>query len=207
MAQRFPADFDGIFSTVPAINFTGLMAAGARNGIALMGAGWLSPAKVKTLHRAVLDACDAADGLADGIVSRYAGCIAVFDAKKLRCPDGRDSDNCLTDAQIAAVETIHSPYMFPFPLANGVTSYPGYNYGSEDQPGSMVAWMTGPKAPVYPLPAPAEQGISWYLASGFVRYFLAGDPKFRPPDLIDFAMTPNRRLSAVLCRETAFRWR
>jgi hypothetical protein len=30
---------------------------------------------------------------------------------------------------------------------------------------------------------------------------------FRPPDLIDFAMTPNRRLSAVRCRETAFRWR
>jgi hypothetical protein len=30
---------------------------------------------------------------------------------------------------------------------------------------------------------------------------------FRPPDLIDFAMTPNRRSTAVLCRETAFRWR
>ena len=26
--------------------------------------------------------------------------------------------------------------------------------------------------------------------------------KFRPPDLIDFAMTPNRRLSAVRCQET-----
>src|SRR5438034_3848284 len=71
MAQRFPADFDGIVSAVPAINFTGLMAAGVRNGIALMGDGWLSPAKVKTLHKAVLDACDASDGLADGIVSRY----------------------------------------------------------------------------------------------------------------------------------------
>jgi len=187
MAQRFPADFDGIVSAVPAVNFTGLQIAGARDGVALMGEGWLSPAKVRTLHTAVLDACDASDGIADGIVSRYAACRAAFDPKKLRCIDGRDGDNCLTDAQIAAVETIHSAYTFPFPLANGITSYPGYNYGGEDQPGSMVAWMTGPKAPAYPLPSRAEQGIMWYFASGFVRYFIAGDPnfdprKFRPED-------------------------
>jgi monoamine oxidase len=31
-------------------------------------------------------------------------------------------------------------------------------------------------------------------------------PKVRPPDLIDFSMTPNRRLSAVRCQETEFRW-
>jgi hypothetical protein len=31
-------------------------------------------------------------------------------------------------------------------------------------------------------------------------------PKYRPPDLIDFSMTPNRRLSAVRCQETEFRW-
>jgi feruloyl esterase len=180
MAQRFPADYDGIVSTVPAINFTGIVIAGARNGIALMDKGWLSPAKVKTLHKAVLDACDSNDGLVDGIVSRYTACRAAFDPKKLRCPEGRDSDSCLTDPQIAAVETIHSPYAFSFPLANGVTSYPPYNYGGEDQPGSMVAWMTGTKAPAYPLPSPAEQGILWYYGSGFVRYFIAGDPNFDP---------------------------
>jgi hypothetical protein len=28
------------------------------------------------------------------------------------------------------------------------------------------------------------------------------EKKYRPPDLIDFAMTPNRRLSAVRCQET-----
>jgi feruloyl esterase len=180
MAQRFPADFDGIVSAVPAINFTGLQAAGARNGMALMGDGWLSPAKVKTLHKAVLAACDTLDGLADGIVSRYAACRTAFDPKKLRCPDGRDSDKCLTDAQIAAVETIHSPYVFSFPLANGVTSFPAYNYGGEDQPGGMVAWITGPKPPVYPLSSVEEQGRIWYFGSGFVRYFIAGDPNFDP---------------------------
>jgi len=187
MAQRFPADFDGIMSAVPAINFTGLQAALARNSITLMGDGWLSPAKVKMLHKAVLDACDASDGLVDGIVSRYAACPVAFDPKKLRCPDGRDSDNCLTDTQIAAVETIHSPYVFSFPLANGVTSFAAYNYGGEDQPGSMVTWMTGTKAPAYPPAAPVEQAAGWRFGSGFVRYFIAGNPnfdprKFRPED-------------------------
>jgi len=180
MAQRFPADFDGIVSVVPVINWVGLQAAGARNGIAQMGDGWISPAKVKTLHQAVLDACDAGDGLADGIVSRYADCTGVFDPKKLRCPDGKDSDNCLTDAQIAAVETIRKPYVFPFPLANGITSYPGYNYGGEDQPDGMVAWSSGLKPPAYPVLEPAAQGRIWYYGAGAARYFLGGDANFDP---------------------------
>ncbi len=140
MAQRFPADFDGIVSGVPVINWVGLMATGTRNGIALMGPGWLSPAKVKTLHKAVLDACDANDGLADGTVSHYAACRAAFDPKRLRCPEGRDSENYLSDAQIAAVETIHSPYTFPFPLANGITSYPATTTAGRTSP---TAWSRG----------------------------------------------------------------
>jgi len=180
MAQRFPADFDGIVSVVPVINWVGLQAAGARNGIALMGPGWLSPAKVKTLHKAVMEACDARDGLTDGIVGSYASCASVFDPHKLRCADGRDGETCLTDPQIAAIETIRKPYVFPFALANGITSYPGYNYGGEDQPDGMVAWASGPKPPMYPLPSPTEQSRAWYFGAGAVRYFLAGDANLDP---------------------------
>jgi hypothetical protein len=35
----------------------------------------------ETLHKAVLDACDASDGLVDGIVSRYAACPTAFDRR------------------------------------------------------------------------------------------------------------------------------
>jgi feruloyl esterase len=199
MAQRFPADFDGIVSVVPVINWVGLQAAGARNGIALMGPGWLSPAKVKTLHKAVMEACDARDGLADGIVSRYASCTTVFDPHKLRCADGHDSETCLTDAQIAAVETIRKPYVFPFGLANRVTSYPGYNYGGEDQPDGMVAWSSGPKPPVYPLPPPVEQSRAWYFGAGAVRYFLAGDPNLDPREFRPDAFKARiARISALM---------
>jgi Putative beta-barrel porin 2 len=43
-----------------------------------------------------------------------------------------------------------------------------------------------------------------FLTDG--TYSSNDDRNFRPPDLIDFSMTPNRRLSAVRCQETEFRW-
>ena len=60
MAQRFPADFDGIVSGVPVINWTGLQSAGNRSGIVQQNGGWLDPAKVTMLRKAVNAACDAA---------------------------------------------------------------------------------------------------------------------------------------------------
>jgi feruloyl esterase len=184
MAQRYPNDFDGIVSIVPVINWVGLQFTGTRTGLAQMDGGWLSPAKVKLLHNAVIATCDAQDGLADGIIGRADACRRAMNPKALRCPDGKDGgDTCLSDAQIQAVETAHSRFEFPFPLANGITSYPAYNYGGEDQTDSMVNWMTGPKPPQHPLPAPADQARIWYYGSGAMRYFIARDPAKHPRDI------------------------
>jgi feruloyl esterase len=91
MAQRFPADYDGILSGVPVINWVGLQAAGTRVGVAQIGDGWIGLDKVKLFDDAVIAACDQLDGLADGIVSHHEGCQRVFDASKLTCaPGGRD---------------------------------------------------------------------------------------------------------------------
>ena len=111
MAQRYPADFDGIVSVVPVINWVGLQFAGTRTGLVQMDGGWLSPAKVKLLHEAVLKTCDAHDGLADGIVGRTDVCIRAMNPKALRCADGKDTgDTCLSDAQINTVETARSAF-------------------------------------------------------------------------------------------------
>lgn len=184
MAQRYPADFDGIVCIVPVINWVGLQFSGTRTGLMQMEGGWLSPAKVKLLHASVLAACDASDGLPDGIVSRYEACRKALNPKTLRCPDGGDSgETCLSDAQIDTVETLRTRFTFPFSLANGITSYPGWNYGGEDQEDGMVYWMTGPKPPQHPLPAVAEQGRIWYYGSGAMRYFIARDPTKHPRDV------------------------
>ncbi len=176
MAQRYPADFNGIFSRVPVINWTGLQFMGARNGIASMGDNWLRPAQVKLVHDAVLVTCDELDGLKDGIVGDAVACKAKFDVSQLRCLPRQHPDTCLNDGQVAAVRTFHSPLRIPFALANGVTEYPGYGVSGEGAPafgptGGWSAWWLGGAAPTQP-PLP-NNGIAWFYGSGALQYFYA----------------------------------
>jgi Tannase and feruloyl esterase len=190
MAQRYPDDFNGIFSRVPVINWTGLQHAGTRAGMATMGEGWLRPAQVKLVGDAVLAACDATDGLADGVVSDAVGCKQRFDVTTLRCAAGTGGDTCLSEAQVRAVQTLHSPFRFSFPLANGVTEYPGWGVSGEATPafgptGGWSAWWLGGAAPTMP-PRP-NNGIAWQFGSGAIQYFYARDPQF---DLMQY--TPEK---------------
>jgi hypothetical protein len=181
MAQRFPADFDGIVSVVPVANYTGINL--VRNKVAVLqqGGGWISPAKVKTLMGAVNAACDALDGLADGVISAYEKCLGVFDVRTLRCANGADTgDTCLSDAQIEADRIVHRPFAYPFALANGVTGFPGWTYGSEDQPGGMTDSVTGAEPPHFPIASEKVQSVAWANSNGFVRYMFARDAKFNP---------------------------
>ncbi|MFO1220803.1 MAG: tannase/feruloyl esterase family alpha/beta hydrolase [Burkholderiaceae bacterium] len=179
MAQRYPADFDGIFSRVPVIHWTGLQHAGLRDGLASMGEGWIRPAQVKAVHDAVLAACDASDGAADGIVSDPVGCRGRFDATKLRCAAGAGGDACLSDAQVRAVQTLHSPLRMEVELANGLREYPGRGPSGEDlaafgPTGGWNAWWLGKSAPA--LPPKPDNGIGWFYGAGAIQYFYAQDP-------------------------------
>jgi Tannase and feruloyl esterase len=181
MAQRYPEDFDGIFSRVPVINWTGLQHAGTRNGIATMGAGWIRPAQVKMFHEAVLAACDAADGAKDNIIADPVGCARRFDVSALRCKAGAAPDSCLAEAQVKAVQSLHAPYRFDFPLANGVQVYPGWGLSGEDAApigptGGWRAWWLGGAAPT--LPPAQNNSIAWVYGSGAIQYFYAQDPNF-----------------------------
>ena len=92
-----------------------LQTAGNNTGIVQQNGGWLNATKLALVGKAVVAACDADDGLADGIISNYETCAKKFDPKPLRCPDGKDTgDTCLSDAQIAALVSLHSPYPFHF---------------------------------------------------------------------------------------------
>lgn len=180
MAQRYPDDFDGVFARVPVINWVGLQHAGPRAGIATMGDGWIRPAQVKLVADAVRSACDKADGSDDALVQDPVGCKAAFKVETLRCASGQGGDQCLTDVQIKAVETLHASYKFPFALANGVDEYPGWGVSGEDTPafgptGGWSAWWLGKAAPVQP-PVP-ENGIAWVYGAGALQYVIARDPK------------------------------
>ncbi|MDA9401459.1 tannase/feruloyl esterase family alpha/beta hydrolase [Bradyrhizobium sp. CCBAU 45389] len=180
MAQRYPDDFDGIFSRVPVINWVGLQHAGTRSGLATMGEGWINPAQVKLVGEAVRAACDKADGSDDALVQDPVTCKAAFKVETLRCAAGKSGDQCLTDPQIKAINTLHATYKFPFVLANGLDDYPGWGVSGEDTPaigptGGWVAWWLGTAPPAQP-PAP-NNGIAWIYGAGGIQYVFARDPK------------------------------
>src|SRR5204862_6520917 len=74
-------------------------------------------------------ACDGLDGVADGIISNIAGCnrVMTMDAlrARLRCADGRDTGNsCLSDVQLATVDTFNTPFSLGFPVSAGLSVFP-----------------------------------------------------------------------------------
>ena len=183
MAQRFPKDFDGIVSVVPVVNYTGANLMRTRLAQAQRDGGWISPEKVKLIHNAVIAACDKLDGLADGVIGAYEKCMKVFDVKTLRCPGGADTgDTCLSDAQIETDRMVHNPFAYSFPMKHGIASYPGWNYGGEDQPGGLVQTITGREAPQFPIKSPKTASLAWVNGDGFVRYVFVRDPKFNSFD-------------------------
>jgi hypothetical protein len=201
MAQRFPQDYDGVVSVVPAIGFVGLNVKHARLGTLQRNGGWLSPGKLSTLQKGVLTACDDLDGLRDGVISNIQACAKTFDAKALRCESGKNaSDDCLSDLEIAVVEAMHAPYEFGFPLANGITSFPNWGgYGGETQPGGLNAYIAGPKPPAFPPLSQSEQSQMWFYANGFTRYFIVKDAKFDPSKFTPQAFaTRIQELSALM---------
>src|SRR4029079_10343617 len=68
-------------------------------------ASFIPPAKYPVLHNAALDACDALDGLKDGIIGDVPRC--KFDPAVVLCK-GPDAPTCLTAPQLEAARKIYA---------------------------------------------------------------------------------------------------
>ena len=80
VAQRYPADYDGIAANVPIVGFSTLMLAPELIRIQEKPlANWVTPAKVNAIRGEFMRQCDTLDGLADGIINNYMACRAIFD--------------------------------------------------------------------------------------------------------------------------------
>jgi feruloyl esterase len=152
--QKFPNDYDGVIAEVPLLEWTGTNLVQYEFWRALKNGGWMNPAKVRLVQGAALAACDKLDGLQDGVVAHYLGCNAAAETKALRCPGGADTgDTCLSDAQIAFVELLRSPYHYGFPFAHGKTEYPAWPTGNEAGMGAYIPFLMSPVPP-----SPADTG-------------------------------------------------
>jgi feruloyl esterase len=214
VAQRYPADYDGVAANVPIVNFSTLMLAPELIRIQEKPeANWVTLAKVNAIRGEFMRQCDKLDGLVDGIMNNYLGCRAIFDVKQgaknrhpwaaKRCPNNVDpnpADNtanaCLTDGQISTLEFVYTRYSFAAPLANGVKGF-GMWFPNTDPSGSgliMPARYRGQEGAAENAPMHTQLG-----ALGVVG-FLMKDLSANPLDYVEGGKWAARRaeLSAWL---------
>ena len=139
--QRFPADYDGVVAGDPGNNRVHLnvgflwafAATHDTNGNAI-----LPTSKLQLINKAAVAACDALDGVKEGIISEPEACH--FDPAVLLCK-GEENDQCLTTAQVAAVKEV---YAGPRNPRTGEQIIAGYSRGSESPEGDTLdrGWKT-----------------------------------------------------------------
>jgi len=125
-AQRYPEDFDGIIAGAPANNQIRLCAW----RMAVVAATLKDPAralpvaKTALLNKAVLNACDALDGVKDRLLADPRNCH--FNPATLLCR-GPEQDDCLTAGQLETVKMAYSDAR----KHNGELIYPRLPPGGE----------------------------------------------------------------------------
>ena len=105
-AARYPDEFDGIVAGDPANVRRNAWALWLANQTLKDPAAYIPPSKYPMIHQAVLDACDANDGLKDGLIQNPESCHIDF--KTLECKAG-DAPDCLTPRQVQSAQTMISP--------------------------------------------------------------------------------------------------
>jgi feruloyl esterase len=131
-AQRYPDDFDGIVAGSPGLDWSGrsMLAVWIGQASHKDDASYIPPSKYGLVHNAVLEACDARDGVKDGVLEDPTRC--KFDPKELECK-GADSPTCLTSAQVETARKIYTPVTNP---RTKQTIAPAF------EPGSEMGWAT-----------------------------------------------------------------
>ncbi len=138
-AQRYPADYDGIVAGAPANYWTHLVASGMAAASATMKdeATRLPAPTLAALNKGALAACDASDGVADGVINNPQVC--KFDPVAVQCT-GAETDACLTKPQVDAARKIYAGAFNP---RTKERIFPGM------APGSELTWgaLTGGTQP------------------------------------------------------------
>jgi feruloyl esterase len=158
-AQLYPEDFDGIIAGDPAYYLTHLQAGSEylswlnlKDGVD--AASYIPAKKYAALHRAVLEACDAKDGVKDNAIEDPTRCH--FDPMVIQCK-GEDNESCLTPAQVDTARKIYAGAKF----SDGSQIYSGF------EPGSELLWEAMIKGPE-PL----------FINNDFFRYIAFENPNW-----------------------------
>jgi feruloyl esterase len=137
-AARYPSDYDAIVAGAPAIEHMRLHAARVALNVFVHRSAdsYIPPEKYPAIHQAALNACDAVDGVEDGLIGDPTRCR--FDPAMLECRNGDDSA-CLTPPQVETARGMYAPIKDP---STGRVVSPALL-----QPGSELEWgrLAGPE--------------------------------------------------------------
>ena len=157
LAQRYPADFNGIIAGAPASNLAPLALFNAwmvRSNTAPDGRQILTAENIPALHAAVMRAC----GSAWGFITDPRRC--GFDPASIQCPPGRPANSCLTLAQVKAVRSFY----------RGPTDAWGRSLFNGGQPyGSELGWPGYFIMPAADQTAPADTNDA-AMALNYLKY-------------------------------------
>ena len=160
-AQRFPDDYNGILAGAPANAWSTMLGAAVYviQARQLDPGAYFSDLKLQSIQKASLEACDALDGVKDGILNDPSKCH--FDPQVLLCR-GEETLDCLTAPQIATLQSIYSGAKD----RNGDTAFPGFTPGDEV---GWREWLIG-QDPTGP--------SGFRYVENYFRYVVTGDPKW-----------------------------
>ena len=156
MAQAFPEDFDGIVAGAPGQDWSGRAAGALRVASYLESnpAARLSADDRLLVHAAAISACDAADGVVDGLIDSPQRCD--FDPAVLQC-EGAKNGSCLTAAQVGTVRMLYTSPVNPSTNREITGLVPGSELNWTD-----LGWTNSARA----------TGLELY------RYLVYGDPNW-----------------------------
>ena len=160
--SRFPADYDGVIAGAPAAPWTRLAASFVFNRQAVFspaGAPALG-AKLGLITKAVLNKCDALDGVADGVLENPRACR--FDPAELQCKAGVDPKTCLSAGEVTATRKLYTGPR----LGNGSLMLNGFAVGGETT--GWDEWITSAKS------------SQFNFGTQFFRWFVYGDGSWEP---------------------------
>jgi len=157
-AEKFPQDFDGIIAGAPGLDWTGRAAASLRIAKHLEANpdARLLQADRELLNDAAIAACDADDGVRDGLLSQPMQCS--FDPAELLCGAG-GAGSCLNEAQLATVKMLYSSPVNPATGREITGLVPGSELGWTDLGWTASARATGLEQYRYIVYADSEWSI------------------------------------------------
>jgi hypothetical protein len=173
-AQRYPDDFDGIIAGAPVFDWPGTTAGFLRNQMAVfpdpndLSTPVITADNRKLVADALTKACDGLDGVEDGVFRDPRRC--EFDPTSLPLCTAEPAADCLTEPQLAAIQTVYRG-----PIAGGSQLHPGFPLGGEADPQGWNLWITQMDPPVLP---PGVPNLHYAFGTQFAKYFVFDDPSW-----------------------------